>query len=138
MHILQCQKTTSTYNLILKSQCQEMQPSSCVFLENIWYLCSTILGGETENLSDLRTAALQPKVAVFAERQKLASSFLKRLVTTIHPALRNFSVLKGKIKSSSLINVSKNNITLPAESGTGKQVSKVCLFFFLHAFCYCK
>lgn len=104
-----------------------MQPSSCVFLENIWYLRRTNLGSETV-----------PKVAVFAERQKLAFSFLKRLASTIHPALRNFSVLKGKIKSSSLINVSKNNITLPAESGTGKQVSKVCLFFFLHAFGYCK
>lgn len=36
------------------------------------------------------------------------------------------------------MNISKNNITLPAESGTGKQDLKVCCFYFLHTFCYCK
>jgi len=58
----------------------------------------------------------------------LSFSLLKRLATTIHAGLRNFAVLKGKIKPSSLINVSKNNTTLPGEPGTGKQVWKVCCF----------
>lgn len=58
-------------------------------------------------------------------------SFLKRLANTIHPTLRNSTVLKENFKSS-LINVSKTNTTLPGESGTGKQVWNVCCFVFIH------
>lgn len=72
--------------------------------------------------------ALQPKVALSAERYKSSFSFLKRLANTIHPTLRNSAVLKGNFKSS-LINVSKTNTTLPGESGTGKQGWKICCFF---------
>lgn len=41
MYTSQYQNTTPTYNSILHSQCQEMQSSNCVLLENCSYLYSS-------------------------------------------------------------------------------------------------
>lgn len=42
VYTLEYQNTISTYNLMLDSQCQEVQSSSCVFPENCSYLCSSV------------------------------------------------------------------------------------------------
>lgn len=38
-----------------------MQSSSCVLLENLSYLCSSVMGNKTENHCDLHAAILQLK-----------------------------------------------------------------------------